>query len=301
MSIDAPTWFVEQYNNGVIQKFQSGGFLMQSTVSAAASIVGTKAHFNIMGKGKAHKKKRGQAAIPMNAKKGREETNLETWEAFDEVYTFDLSRMTANEKESISDAGSKALGRAVDEELFGLFNARMSSSPGTGVGAAPNLDANGLPGMIGGNAVDFELKHLLLMSNALQAADVPWDGNIFCPLPSGIWNQAMAYKQFNSADWTGDDLSFRKTTVSKFWNGVHFFLAPNEYFIQNEEGHYDLQMYHRSGAGWANNTKLKSIWDWDNRLGCWTVRMESEGAAAGLLPEGMVRGRFKIPTDITLN
>ena len=84
MSTDAPTWFVEQYKDGVIQKYQAKGFLLKSTVTPAGSIEGSKAYFNLMGKGKANKKKRGQAAVPMNAQKGRVEAVLETWEAFDE-------------------------------------------------------------------------------------------------------------------------------------------------------------------------------------------------------------------------
>lgn len=301
MSIDAPIWYVQQYKDGVIQKYQSKGFLLKSTVTAAGSIEGTKAFWNLQGRGKANKKKRGQAAVPMNAPKSRVEANLETWEAFDEVWKYDLSRMSANEKEAIQMAGAMALGRATDEEIMLELDKKSSKAAGTGSGASPYLDANGLPGMIGGNNVNFGLKHLLLMCNALQDADVMWDGNVYCPLPSGLWNQAIAYKQFNNSDWTGDDLSFTKSTVSKFWNGVHFFLAPNELFQQNEAGHWDIEMYHRSSSGWANNSELETIWAWDNRMGCWTVRMETEGATATFQPEGTVRGRFKIPTDISLN
>nr|WP_321464003.1 phage capsid protein [uncultured Cohaesibacter sp.] len=301
MSTDAPTWFVEQYKDGVIQKYQAKGFLLKSSVTPAGSIEGSKAYFNLMGKGKANKKKRGQAAVPMNAQKGRVEAILETWEAFDEVYKFDLARMTANEKEAIQTAGAMALGRATDDEIMVKLDGSSSKSAGTGKGMKPLLDANGQPGMIGGAATPFELKHLLLMASALKQADVPWDGNVFCPLPSLLFDQACAYKQFNNADWTGDDLSFTKVTTSKFWAGVHWFQAPDDLFLENEEGHYDIEMYHRSSSGWANNSELSSIWDWDNRLGCWTVRMETEGAAACFQPTGTVRGRFKVPTDIALN
>nr|WP_321457234.1 phage capsid protein [uncultured Cohaesibacter sp.] len=301
MSVDAPTWFVEQYRDGVIQKYQSKGFLLKSSVTPAGSIEGSKAYFNLMGKGKANKKKRGQAAVPMNAQKGRVEAILETWEAFDEVYKYDLSRMTANEKEAIQMAGAMALGRATDDEIMLKLDASSSTSAGTGNGMKPLLDANGQPGMIGGADTDFELRHLLLMAAALKQADVPWDNNIFCPLPSLLFDQACAYKQFNSADWTGADLSWTKSTVSKFWAGVHWFQAPDDLFRENVGNHYDIEMYHRSSSGWANNSELETIWQWDNKLGCWNVRMETEGAAACFQPTGTVRGRFKVPTTITLN
>jgi hypothetical protein len=132
MSVDAPVWFKQQYNERVIAKFQAGGFMLQSTVSAAGTVEGTKAHFPIMGKGKANKKRRGQPAVPMNAKKGMKEANLETWEALDEVYKYDLSRMSANERNAIQEAGAKALGRGVDGELVDLIDAKASTAAPTG-------------------------------------------------------------------------------------------------------------------------------------------------------------------------
>lgn len=286
MSTQAPAWFVQQYNSRVIHKYQSRGFLLKGTVMPEGRLQGNKAIFPVSGTGVARKKKRGQQAVPMNPDRTNVEATLETWEAFDEVHTYDLSRMTANEKEAIAVTGGNALGRATDGELMDKFNA-----------AAPTGGA----GLIGNGAGAFTLPDAMTMCQRLQAQDVPWDGNVFCPLPSLFWNQLMSWKQFNSSDYVGADLPFTKVTTAKTWNGVHWFLAPDSYFSVPAANQLDIFLYHRSAFGWANNTELQTIWDWDNRAGCWTVRMESEGAAAALLPEGVVRGRFASNSAITAN
>ncbi|WP_244580174.1 phage capsid protein [Cohaesibacter gelatinilyticus] len=300
MSNDVPNWFKTQYNDKVRQKFQAKGFMMKSTVTSETKIEGSKAIFRIMGKSQAHKKKRGQAARKNNSQKKTVEAHLETWEFFDTCETYDVSRMGPGEKENLTTSGAMALGRGVDHAIFDAGDKLSSTNAGTGAGVKPLLDADGRPGMIGGNNKDFVLDLLLMMNTALQNADVPWDGNVYCPLPSLIWNQCLAYKQFNNADWTGDQLSFLRNTVSKFWGGVHYFLAPDEYFTEVEEGHYDFNMWHKEAMGWSNNKDLQTIWDWENDFGHHSIRMEVEGAEAGLMEEGIVRCRVKIPTEITL-
>lgn len=286
MADNAPTWFKEQYNDGVIHAFQSKGFLLRGMVMPEGTLEGTKAYFNVMGTATARKKKRGQAAVPMNAAKSRVEANLETWEAFDEIYTYDLSRMGANERLAVQQTGAMALGRAVDAELIDIMD-----------GLAVTSGAN----YYDGTAAAFGYVGAVSMLQKLMAADVPMDGNIFCGLPSLLWNQLMSYRQFSGAEYNGPDLPFKVRTVGRTWNNVHWFVIPDTYLPVNATDTVDVFMWHRSAFGWANNTTLRSIWDWDNRLGCHTVRLESEGAAAGLLATGVVRGRF--PTDgvITAN
>lgn len=278
MAQDAPNWFVEQYNNDVAHKYQSKGNLLRGTVRPEGSITGTKAYFPISGKGTARKKVRGQQAVPMNPSRGFTEANLETWEAFDEVYTYDLSRMTANERDAIVVTGSNALGRATDEEVIALFDDNIPDT----VGAQ----------MIGDGTDDFSLDAFMTMCQMAQALEWPWDGMSFMGLPSLLWNQWIAYKQVSNADYTGPDLPLIKSTTAKTFNGVNVFLLPDVLFPVPAANKADIFLWHWTGWGWANNSDVRSIWDWDNRKGCWTVRMECEGAAAPIIVEGAVRGRF---------
>lgn len=287
MAQDAPNWFVEQYNSTVMHVYQAKGNLLRGTVTPEGSITGTKAYFPISGKGTARVKVRGQAAVPMNPTRTFAEANLKTWEAFDEIYKYDLSRMTANERDAISYTGARALGRATDEEIIAMFDDNVPST-----GSTQFLDEG---------STAFTLVFALTMIQMLQAQNVDWDGNVFCALPSLLWNQFRSYKQVMASQYTGPELPYTKTTSFLTWNGVQWFLAPDEYFPVPSANKFDIFMWHRSGWGWANNSDLTSIWDWDNRMGCWTVRMEAEGASAPLLTEGAIRGRFASNGAITLN
>lgn len=286
MSNEAPAWFVEQYNNRVMHKFQSKGFKLMGTVMPAGRIEGSKAYFPVAGKGTARKKVRGVRAVPMNASRENVEAVLDTFEAFDNVYTYDLSRMNVNEREVVQTTGANALGRAVDTEMFSAFEA-----------TAPAAGSQFVDGGVDG----FSLEYALTMCMRLQEQEVDWDGNVFCPLPSLFWNQLLAFKQFNSSDYVGPDLPFTKSTTAKTWNGVHWFLGTEDWFSVPAANRKDIFLYHKSAFGWGNNVKLLTIWDWDNKLGAWDVRMESEGADAALLPEGIIRGRFATNTAIVAN
>jgi hypothetical protein len=278
MALEADSWFVQQYNSRVMHKYQSQGFILRGTVMPAGSIEGTTAKFPISGKGAARKKQRGQQAVPMNPTRGFVDATLVTWEAFDEVWLYDLSRMTANEQEAIVTTGSNALGRATDQEMMDKFDA---TAPATGT--AQFLDKG---------TSDFSASYALQMCQMAQAQDWPWNGGAFCGLPSLLWNQLLVAKQFSAAQYTGPDIPMTRATTAKTWNGVHWFLLPDALLPVPATNKVDVFLWHMMGFGWANNETLRSMWQWDNRAGCWTVRMESEGAAAALLAEGVIRGRF---------
>ncbi len=286
MSANAPAWFIEQYKDRVTHVFQASGYLMKGMVMPEGTLEGTKAYFPVMNAGTARKKVRGNAAVPMNAGKSRVEAVLETFEAFDEIYKYDLSRLGPNERTAIQEAGAKALGRAVDAEIIAKMN-------GTAVTSGNNYVAN--------TSTAFGLVEAVTMVQRLQSNDVPMDGQIWCGLPSLLWNQLMSFKQFSSSDYVGPDLPFKASTVGKTWNFVNWFLIPDSYLPVPASNQVDVFMWHKSAFGWANNFDLQTTMDWDNRVGCWTVRMESEGAAAGILPAGVVRGRFLTNTAITAN
>ncbi|WP_057464471.1 phage capsid protein [Pseudovibrio sp. POLY-S9] len=304
MSQSADAHFIEQFNSRAAHKYQSEGFLLRSCVSAAERIEGTKAYFPWFGKGTASKKIRGQRATPMNPPRGRTEATLQTWEVFDFLYYQDLNKTNVNERENIAMIGAKALGRGTDGEIVDVIHKKVSRTAATGKGVNPYLDANGQPGLVGGAGTKWDLAYAMKMCSALGQAEVPLDGEVYCPLPQLFWDIMMTYKQFNSSEWVGDEnLSFvgksGKGKKGKYWNGVNWFVAPGEYFRQSlDENHLELAMWHKGAAGWANNTTLQSWFDWENQLGAHSMRIESEGAAAAILEEGMVLGQFETSSEL---
>jgi hypothetical protein len=62
----------------------------------------------------------------------------------------------------------------------------------------------------------------------------------------------------------------------------------------------DIFMWHKPAAGWSDNIGeggLFTHFDWENKMGEWSLRQEAEGAAVTLLPQGL--GRIRIKTDVT--
>jgi hypothetical protein len=286
MSDTAPSWFVEQYRDRVTHVYQSKGYLLKGMVMPEGTLEGTRAYWPVMATGTARKKVRGNTAVPMNAGKSRVSADLETFEAFDEVHTYDLSRLGPNEKQAIQESGAMALGRSVDGEIITKMNASAATS-------GANYIAN--------TSTAFGLVEAMSMVQALQAKEVPMDGNIWCGLHSKLWNHLMSWKQFSSADYVGADLPFKASRPGKTWNNVNWFLIPDTYLPVPTTNQIDVFMWHKSALGWANNADLKTMMQWDNRAGCWTIRMEAEGAAVCIQPDGIVRGRFLTNQAITAN
>ena len=287
MSNDAPNWFVTQYNARAFHIYQAKGFRLAPTVTPAGRIEGEKAIFWKAGAGTARKKTRGQRAVPMNAERKKVEAILSTWEAFDTVEEYDLDRMSVNEREIVAETGAMALGRAVDQQIMTRLNTDAAAT-----GTALYLNQAGNP---------FTLVHALTMCKMLQTSIKKWDGTVYCPLPALLWNQLLSYKQVNSSDHVGTDLPFVKATDTRFWNGVNWFLFPDEFFPVPSANNFDIFMYSRDAAGWGNHTEIRSIWAWDNYESWWTVNMQSKGADVTLQAEGIVRGRFASNAAITLN
>lgn len=286
MSIQAPAWFVPQYNSRVINIYQAKGNRLRSTVTQAQRIEGEKAIWWIAGEGRANKKQRATRAVPMNPDRKKVEENLQTWEAFDTVEEYDLDRMNVNEREVVYQAGAMALGRATDQEIVDKINEKAAT-------AGNNFIDN--------SANPFSMPVALQACQRAQRATKSWDGRWFCPLPSLAFNQLLTWKQVSSSDYVGDDLPFKKMTDTRFWNGVNWFLMPEEFFPVPGAGLFDTFLWHQESLGWANNEQLRTIPQWDNYMSWWTINMQAKGAAIVWKPEGIIRIRVNDTSAITGN
>lgn len=289
MSTQAPNWFTTQYDNRVIHLYQTMGNRLRPMVTQAQRLTNDEATWWTAGVGKARVKVRGQRAVPMNAARAKLTANLVTWEAFDTVEEYDLDRMQANEREVVATTGANALGRATDIDIYTKLAA-----------AAP---ASGTTNYLNGAGGNFSAVQALTMCSMLQANKVPWDGNVYCGLPSLMWNQFIANKAVHSSDFV-TDLPFTKATDTRMWNGVKWFLNVEQealdFYPVGASDTADIFMWHKSAIGWANNTDLRSIWDWDNYESWWTVNMQAKGVSKVLQPAGIIRGRFDTDGSIAI-
>ncbi|HCJ71019.1 phage capsid protein [Agrobacterium pusense] len=283
MTQNAPNWNTTQYANRAMHIYQTKGNRLRPTVTQAMRIENNeKGVFWLAGKSKAKKIERRERNQPSNAERKKVEVPLATWKAFDVIEEYDVDRMSVDEKEVVYESGANALGRATDIEIY--------SQMATAIPAA-TLDFS---------AAAFNAANALTLCAALQNDKVPWDGNVYCGLPALQWNQLLANKVVNSADHVGPDLPFVKATDTRFWNGVNWFLFVEEdaadLYPVPSANKQDLFIWHKTAMGWANNTDLSVITDWDNYENWWTVNMTCKGAASPM-QEGKGIKRFTTSTN----
>ncbi len=285
MSQNSPNWNTTQYANRAMHIYQKEGNRLRPTVTQAMRIENNeKGIFWLAGKTKAKKIERRERNQPGNGERKKFEVPLATWKAFDVIEEYDVDRMSVDEKEVIYQSGANALGIATDIEIY----AKMAEKK-------PAADAG-----LDFSAGAFSAANALMLCKALQEDKVKWDGQVYCGLPPLQWNQLLANKIVNSSDHVGSDLPFVKATDTRFWNGVNWFLFPEEdpldLYPVPAANKQDLFIWHKTANGWCNNTDLSVITQWDNYENWWTVNMTCKGAAS-TLQEGKGIKRFTTSTN----
>lgn len=281
----APNWYVSQYRDRVSHIYQQRGNRLRGAVTPAGRIEGEKAIFWLAGKTKAYKKTRNQRNIPQSGPRKKFEVSLSTFKSFDTIEEYDLDRMNVDEREVVYTSGANALGRATDIELYDIMKASHTSFD-TGLDFSSGA---------------FSAANAMTLCAALQDDKVPWDGQVYCGLPSLQWNQLLANKVVNSSDHVGpNSLPFAGATDSRFWNGVNWFLNVEEdaedFYPVPASNKQDIFIWHKSALGWANNSDLQVRMQWDNYEDWWTVNMDCKGAAT-VMQEGKGIKRFKTASN----
>lgn len=288
MTQNAPNWNTAQYANRAMHIYQQKGNRLRPTVTQAMRIENNeKGIFWLAGKTKAKKIERRERNVPGNGDRKKVEVMLATWKAFDVVEEYDVDRMSVDEKEVVYESGANALGRATDIEIYAQMATAVPSVP-------TELDFS---------AGAFSAANALTICKNLQDDKVPWDGQVYCGLPSLQWNQFIANKVVNDADHAGADIPFVKATDTRFWNGVNWFLFveedPQDLYPVPSSNKQDLFAWHKSAMGWANNTDLSVIPQWDNYENWWTINMTAKGAASPM-QEGRGIKRFRTSTNTAI-
>jgi hypothetical protein len=281
--MQADAHYVEQYRSRVTHVYQNRGNLLRGTLMPEGRLDGKKAYWPVHGQATATKKLRRTKATPGNISKSNASTDLETWETFDYIGKFDMSRQTVNEKEALVQAGAMALGRAVDAEIMSKFNAVAPTA-----GTTQFFDISTAELNVGGL--------LFALGKWRGQNKIARDGNTYGLLRDIDYNTLMGKKEFSNSQWSGGDLPLRNLTESRTWAGVHWMVVPDDY-LPSTAGTADLFVYHKPSWGWAENFMIDTYFEWDNEMGEWSLRQESEGACLNLLTPGIARIRVK--NDIT--
>lgn len=265
----APAWFVEQYSANVKQVFQSKGFKLKPTAMPEGRMEGKTAYWPIMGTFEMQEKKRGAETPPANPMQAQRSKTLADYDALYEIHQQDLTKMTANEQQAAAEAGGKAVGRKVDGIIMAALNDAVASEGGT---------------TIGNGAGDFGLTDALGACNQLQNDDqIDWDGNVTAVIPWIWFNRLMMWKEFNNSEWIGAaGLGFPAGSTGKRWNNVNWLpLSTKEMIVPAANQVYGF-IYHRNAIGYSSNYEGSTNMQWDNRVGCWTVRLDLQACAKSI-------------------
>ncbi|MEL6290007.1 MAG: phage capsid protein [Pseudomonadota bacterium] len=282
MATEASNWYSTEYFADVIRRYQSTGFRLRGTVKKPRKIVANKAIYRKGGMAQAVPLKRGGQGSPQNPDRQNIEVDLTAYQVQIWEYEEDIHKMNASERDEISFEGSSALGRKTDDLIIDVMDA-----------------ATGLA-EVGSYADPFDLSTALEGCRILQREMKMWDSNVYCPLPSNAWNQMLTHEQFTSADYMGADLPFTKTTDRRSWNGVHWFLFPDDQLPLANNTERDFFMYHHDAVGCAEAQNVRGKITWENKETAWLHNMWMDLGETVLQEQGIIRFKCKDDAPITL-
>lgn len=239
MSTSITNAFIELYAAEVHEAYQQRGSKLRNTVRLKTDVVGSTCVFQKNGKGAAGKKTRHGNVPLMNVSHATAKATLEDWYGADYVDKLDEVRVNHDERQVVANAGAWALGRKIDELLVARMDATANVVPedGTGLTKAKILSA-------------FE---------AMNAADVPDDGQRFAVVGPHQWNELLDISEFKSSDYAGERFPWLKGTESRVWLGITWIFHTN---LPISSGTRKCFMYHKNAIGLAEGHELKAYVDW---------------------------------------
>jgi hypothetical protein len=276
----------DRWDTMAFHVFQNKGFTLQGTVMPPVDIDGNTFYFiKAGGVAEAQSYTVGDEVKQSTASLERIPLISNEWDYADRIFDKNRSKLSINEETVYHNHAGWSLGRRADKIIYEKFHA-----------LAPPASR-----IVGDFASAWDPAKALTACDALQDADVPWDGQIFCGLPSRAWNQMLTYQVFTNSQWTGPDLAFTKVTDRKTWNGVNWFLLPKH--LQKKTGtNMSFYMWHQSavGAGYNDSAGIRSEWEREVKRKAWWYQSTLDGAALVLQPEGVIECRMKADSAIAL-
>lgn len=188
MSTSIDTAFITSYDAKVHEVFQRKGSYLKDSVRLKDNIIGSTAVFQKIGTGTAVTKARHGTITPMNQTHTAPSTTLADFYAGDWVDKLDEAKININERDVIASGGAMALGRKVDDQIVTVLDTTTSSIVSLVVTSKAAILAS---------AIEW--------AEAVWAADVPNDGQVFAIVTPRYWSQLMLIDQFQREEYVGAD------------------------------------------------------------------------------------------------
>jgi hypothetical protein len=236
MSTTIDQAFIKQYEAEVHAVFQRRGGVLRPCVRTKDGVVGTSTTFQKIGTGTATVKARHGVITPMNQTHTALECSLSDFYAGDWVDRLDEAKTNIDERMALAQGGAWALGRKVDDQIITELDATTQTAVTITVTSAAAV-RNGL----------------ILMVEALDANDVPNDGQRFGALTARAWAYAMTVQQFASADYVGPNgLPFTEgSPIGRFKNFMGVLWTVHTGLPGAEGNSGKVFAWHKSAIGYA--------------------------------------------------
>lgn len=284
MSTTIDQSFVRQYEGEVHEAFQRRGGYLMPTVRAKMNVVGKSTTFQKVGKGTATTKARHGVITPMNVDHSAVECTLSDFYAGDWVDRLDEAKINIDERLVLANAGAWALGRKVDEQVITALDSTTTTAITWTLTSAKTVR----------NA-------LLEMVEAMNAADVPDDGQRYGLLTPRAFSQAMTVPEFQSADYVGPSgLPYTQGVPGfnrwKSWMGVMWSQHTGLPGVGTPSA--KVFCYHKTGIGYASGVDVTADITWHGDRASYFVNHMMSGGAVLIDAEGVIEGSINDTTAI---
>lgn len=274
MSTSVSTSFVKQYERDFKHVFQREGGILRQAVRVHTGVVGSTDTFQVIGKGTATTKARHGMITPMNQGHTAATATLVDRYAGDYVDKLDESKINIDERMAIAQGGAYACGRAIDNDLFTAMDGTTQT--------AVTFTMTSIAAVRGS---------LLLIAKALDANDVPNDGNRYCALTPNTWAMAGLTDPFSSRDYAGDrGLPFvdgQPYPRWRYWMGINWTMhtgLPNAGAAASAKAF----AWHKNAVGYAIGDDVSSRIDYVPERGAHFVNNMFSGGAVLIDDTGVI-------------
>ena len=286
MSTSISTSFVRQYEDDVKEEFQRIGTYLLKAVRHKSNVKGSSTTFQRVGTGTAVTKSRHGTITPMNQSHTAPEVTLVDFYAGDFVDKLDELKINHDERLVVARGGAMALGRKIDNQIIAILNTTTESTQSWGIGTSAAVRNS-----------------LLLMTEALDANDVPNDGFRYGALTPRAWAFAMTVQEFSRSDWVGaTGLPFREGAPTdgrfKDWMNVKWFMHTDLPGITTSTA--NIYVWHKNAVAYASGADITADITWEGTRAAHWVNHWMSGQAGLIESSGVIEGQVddggSIPT-----
>lgn len=279
----APAWFENKYIDGTIHEIQDSGYRLRGTTTETDTINGKTVTWKIAGKGEATKMSGAIEDRPvMNADRSTVVGTMEDYEANEWIQKTDITKMSNSEMQAAQSTAAMAMGRRFDLNIMAVLDAAGNAIQTVGNGSAA-----------------MDITHPMQASAQILAQGFAAAPELYMPIPQMVMLQLELYKQFSSSDYVGTQ-PMMKLIGARTYKGVTYIPMPDEMFSVPSSGQFDTYLWQKAAVGHVPNMALETRIDYVATKKAWFAANTVGSAEAVLLPKGIRRMRFQLPTSLEI-